>query len=184
MFRHRAPLALAVAAALLAVNAGAAQIPRPSPEFAVQMVDGRQELLSKHRGKVVALAFLLTYCSHCQQTTKILSKLQNEYGPRGFQVLGSATEEMAVLAVPEFIKQFQPAFPVGFNQRNAVMEYLQHPPMYRMMMPQVVFVDRQGVIRAQHSGDDPFFNADQEKNIRSLVELLLAEKTRTAARRK
>jgi thiol-disulfide isomerase/thioredoxin len=131
-----------------------------------------REPLSKYRGKVVALAFLLTYCSHCQNTTQVLSKLQKEYGPRGFQVLGSATEDMAQLAVPDFIKRFQPGFPVGFNQRDPVTEFLQHPPMYRLLMPQLVFVDRQGVVRAQYSGDDPFF-ADQEKNIRGMIENLL-----------
>jgi len=174
MLRVCAFWALSLASLLLSGVVEAAQVPRPSPEFAIQMTDGRQELLSTHRGKVVALAFLLTYCSHCQQTTQILSKLQNEYGPKGFQVLGSATEDMAAMAVPDFIKQFKPAFPVGYNPRNTVLEYLQHPAMFRLMMPQLVFVDRQGTIRAQYAGDDPFFS-NQEKNLREMIETLLKE---------
>ena len=43
-----------------AVSAIGAQIPRPSPEFAIQMPNGQHELLSKHKGKVVVLEFMLT----------------------------------------------------------------------------------------------------------------------------
>src|SRR5690349_18641607 len=86
--------------AFFAGSSTAAEVPRRSPEFAIQMPDGRQILLSQYRGKVVALIFILTYCPHCQKTIQSLSKLQPEYGPRGFQVLASAIEDMAKLAVP------------------------------------------------------------------------------------
>jgi peroxiredoxin len=163
--------------ALLAASLTAAEVPRKSPEFAISLNNGGQILLSQHQGKVVVLAFILTTCPHCQHTTQILSKVQNEYGPRGLQVLASAIEEMAHMAVPDFIKNYKPSFPVGFNERNTVLEYLQHPAIFRLMMPQLVFVDRQGVIRAQHAGDDAFFSTDQEKNIRGMVETLLKENT-------
>jgi len=176
---------------LLGGSLFAAQVPRRSPEFAVNMENGKQLLLSQYRGKAVALIFLLTYCSHCQHTTQILTKLQQEYGPRGFQVVGSAIEDMAKMAVPDFIKRFQPSFPVGYSDRNSVIQYLQHPAMLRMMMPQVVFIDREGMIRAQYSGDDPYFGDNQEKNLRQSIESLLKEnapapvsKTHTGARTK
>jgi hypothetical protein len=77
--------------------------------------------------------------------------------------------------VPDFIKNFQPPFPVGFNERKAVLDYLQHPAMFKLLMPQLVFIDRQGVIRAQYSGDDKFFADDLEKNMREQIESLLKE---------
>jgi len=46
--------------ALLAGSAFAAQIPRKSPEFAIQLPDGKQLLVSGYRGKVLCLAFILT----------------------------------------------------------------------------------------------------------------------------
>lgn len=104
----------------------------------------------------------------------MLSKLQQEYGSRGFQVLTAAIEDTAGRDVPLFIRQFRPTFPVGFAHRLSVGQYLQHSPSVRMMMPQLVFVDRNGMIRAQHSGDDPFFGeAVQEKNLRNTIESLL-----------
>ena len=151
---------------------------RKSPELAIGLNNGSQVLLSQYRGQVVVVAFMLTYCPHCQKTIGILSQMQNEYGPRGFQVLASAIEDNAKAAVPDFIKRFNPPFPVGFNNHQTAQEFLQHPSFQRFIMPQLVFVDRTGTIRAQYAGDDPFFTEDvQVRNIRGKIEELLQEGT-------
>jgi peroxiredoxin len=156
--------------------ANAAEVPRPSPDFAVGMTGGEPIQVSQYNGKVCVLAFILTTCPHCQKTVGYLSTMQNEYGPRGFQALASAIDDMGAMNVPDFIKRFQPPFPVGFNKLNDAQGYLQHPAMFRMLMPQLVFIDRQGTIRAQFAGDDKFFaEADQEKHIREQIEALLKE---------
>lgn len=41
-------------------NAITADIPRPAPEVALELVDGKQILLSSYRGKVVNLVYILT----------------------------------------------------------------------------------------------------------------------------
>ena len=170
---------------LTSLGAGA-EVPRPAPDFTVYLNDGREIHLSEYKGKVVVLAFLLTTCPHCQFTSQVLTKLQQDYGPRGFQVIGSAIDEMSKMLVPDFIRNFQPAYPVGFNQREVAEDFLQHPVIYRLLMPQVVVIDRRGTIRAQYAGDDKFFEkADQERNFRELVEPLLKEgQAQTAAQRK
>lgn len=173
MLRKLAGLAACVT--LSAVLLQAAEVPRRSPEFGISLNNGKQVLLSEHRGKVVALMFILTYCSHCQQTVETMKKLQAEYGPKGFQALASATEDMAAMAVSDFLKRFQPNFPVGFNDRKQMVGYLQHDPQMRMMMPQLVLVDREGNIRAQYAGDDPFLGAGQEANLRAKIGELLKE---------
>lgn len=164
----------------------AADVPRPSPDFAINMNDGSQIHLSQYQGKVVALVFILTYCSHCQFTSQILSRLQKEFGAQGLQVVASAIDPMASMKVPDFIKQFQPGYPVGFNEHNAAIDFLQHPIMYRLMMPQIVFIDRKGTIRSQHSGDENAYFAEgvQEKNIRDTIEGLLKEATPTAHKKR
>lgn len=180
--------AAAVLAFFASVNLQAANIPRHSPEFAIDMLGGKQTLLSTYKGKVICLIFILTYCPHCQKTVGILSKLQNEYGPRGFQVLASAIEDMAGMAVPGFIKTYNPPFPVGFNNRNSVLDYLQHPVMNRLLMPQMAFIDKNFSIRAQYSGDDAKFLPDdpvqQEKNLRAQIEALLKDGNASAAPKK
>ena len=158
-----------------AAVASAAEVPRPSPDFAINMTDGQKILVSQYKGKVCVLAFILTTCPHCQKTVGYLATMQKEYGARGFQVLASAIEDMAAMNLPDFIKRFQPPFPVGFNNQNAVQDYLQHPVILRLLMPQVVFIDRQGTIRAQYAGDDKFFAEDQDKHIREQIEVLLKD---------
>lgn len=164
-----------VLALLAAAIASGVDLPRPSLDFAINMLGGKTIHVSEYKGKVCAVAFILTTCPHCQKTVGYLSTMQNEYGPRGFQVLASAIEDMAAMNVPDFIKRFQPPFPVGFNNQTDVDGYLQHPVIFRLLMPQVVFIDRQGNIRAQYAGDDKFFAEDQEKHIREQIEVLLKE---------
>ena len=167
-----AGLALAAAAA-----ASAADLPRVAPELAIGLTGGKQILLSQYKGKVVAMCFILTTCPHCQRTVGILSKMQNELGPRGFQALASAIQEGAALAVPGFIREFNPAFPVGFNNPDPAITWMQHPPMLIPHMPLLAFVDQKGMIRAQHEGDDLTFFGDQqqEQNIRNQIEALLKD---------
>ena len=156
--------------------ASPAEVPRPSPDFAVKLVDGKQIPVSQYKGQVCILAFILTYCSHCQKTVGVLSTMQKEFGPKGLQVVASAIEDMAALNVPDFIKHYQPPFPVGFNLHDPVIQYLQHPPALKMLMPQVVFIDRKGIIRAQYSGEEKFLQEnDLDKNMRQQIETLLAE---------
>jgi hypothetical protein len=45
-----------------------------------------------------------------------------------------------------------------------VQEYIQHPPSKPSYVPELMFIDRHRVIRAQYSGADDFFK-DQDKNI-------------------
>jgi hypothetical protein len=50
-------------------------------------------------------------------------------------------------------------------------------------VPQLVFIDRKGVIRAQYAGNDPFFK-DEERNVRAQIEGLLKEGAAPAGSRK
>jgi hypothetical protein len=56
MMRHT----LRVALALLTASVFAADIPRKSPEFGIQLPDGSQALVSSYKGKVLCLIFILT----------------------------------------------------------------------------------------------------------------------------
>jgi thiol-disulfide isomerase/thioredoxin len=175
MWKRRAAAVL-LAAALLAPLAPGANIPRQSPEFAINTAPGgRPVLLSTSRGKVVVMLFILTYCAHCQKTIEALIPLQKEYQARGFQVFASAIEDMAMRAVPDFLKRYNPPFPVGYNDRNQVLDYLQLPVMNRLLMPQMAIIDRKGVIRAQFPGDNEIFNDDIKGKLVKQIEPLLKE---------
>ncbi len=167
-------LPAALAAVAVALTSAAAEVPRPAPEFAVKLPNGQQLLLSQFRGKVVALEFLLTTCPACQDASRVLDRLYKEYGSRGFQPIGVAFNDMAMMLVPDYVKNLGLTFPVGVGVRESVLDFLQHSPIMRMLVPQLVIVDRKGIIRAQYGAEHPFF-LDKEKNMRTLIEALLAE---------
>ena len=162
---------------LLGVSARADTVPRPAPEFVIRNSTG-ELLLSQFRGKVVLLAFIHTTCPHCQQSMGVLSQIQAEYGPRGFQVLASAFNDLAAQLLPEFVTRFRPAFPVGFASRETVNEYLKLPPTSPFKIPVYCFIDKKGTIRAQHMAGEPFFQ-DDPKSTRALIESLLKDPAQT-----
>ncbi len=151
----------------------ASTIPRPAAEFVIRDPRG-EHLLSEYRGKVILMAFIQTTCPHCQASIGVINGLQRDYGPRGFQALASAFNELAPQLVPGFISQFHPAFPVGHTDRPPVYNYTQLSATVPFSVPIFVFIDKKGMIRAQYTGEDPFFQA-QEKNTRAMVESLLKE---------
>jgi peroxiredoxin len=143
-------VALGVIATLAAAApAFAAQVGSTTPEFAVRFNDGSQKLLSGYRGKVVCVLFVHTTCPHCQHTCNEMSKLYTEYGARGFQPIAVAWNDMANMLVPDFIKANAVNFPVGFAPRDEVLNYLGISPVERSVVPQIVWIDRKGVVRSQ-----------------------------------
>jgi hypothetical protein len=100
-----------------------------------------------------------------------LSGIEKDLKPRGFEVAEAAVNEDA--NIPDFIKTYNPPFPVGRAMGNA-LEYMQWPSGQRPLVPFMVFIDRQGMIRAQYTGvDNAFFDEAQEKHIREEAEKLL-----------
>lgn len=169
-------------AALAAFSLIAADIPRPAPKTVFPAPNGATIDASKYAGKVVALEFLLTTCPHCQKTAAILQRMQEEYGARGFQALGVATNTEVPAVVEDFRRQFGIKFPVGFTPREAAHAYLQHPVMQTMYMPQLVFIDKKGTIRAQYPGGHNFYDdMRQVQNMRDQIEALLKESGMTSA---
>jgi Redoxin len=167
-------LRIFAALGVVALSIQAADIPRKAPDLAIHLNNGKEVQVNSYRGKVICVAFILTTCPHCQNTTRILSRAQNDYGARGFQVVESSIEENGQAMVPGFVQQFSPPFPVGFLDFQTAQMYMQHSPMLILHMPGVLFIDRQGRIVAQYEGDDPFMNEGvQEKNIRTKIEQLL-----------
>lgn len=164
---------LILAMAAIVVASQAAEVPRKSPEFAILLPGGKQLLLSQYRGKVVALEFLFTTCPHCQAASRAMSKLNAEYGPKGLQPLGVAFNENSEKLVGEFVRDYGVTYPVGFSPREQVLSYLQNSDG-RVSVPQMVFIDRKGMIRQQSLPMNDA-NTASEANMRKMIETLLAE---------
>jgi peroxiredoxin len=166
-------LSLLVLASLVAQT-----VPRPAPELVINFPGGKQTLLSSYKGKVVLCEILFTTCPHCQHESQLVSKLHQEYGTRGFQPLGLAINPMAGMLVGDFIRDYHVSFPVGFSERDPALAFLGIDPYVRWAVPQVVIIDKKGVIRAQTPplSDEKF----QDENwLRQQIEPLLKEGSET-----
>jgi peroxiredoxin len=158
---------LMLGAAALAIS----PVPRKSPEFAIVEPSGKQTLLSSLKGKVVLIEFLMTNCPHCARASATIGKLHQEFGPRGFEPIGIAFQPgLTPKMVTDFAGQFHISYPIGYSSPKEVDSYLGRSVMERLMVPQIVVIDRHGVIRAQSDR-----NLEEEGYLRTLIEKLLRE---------
>ncbi len=162
-------------------------LPRPAEDFRIVDPSGKTLTVSECRGKVLVMQFLYTTCIHCQATARMLSTLEREFGPRGLQVIGVAFNPDAQRAgvIDDFVKANDVAFPVGAATVDAALAYLKLPVMERFVVPQIVVIDRRGMIRAQSSGQGTAELQD-ETYLRSLLDGLLKKdvvKQSTGSRR-
>jgi hypothetical protein len=106
--------------------------------------------------------------------TGTLGPIARDYTSKGVQFLECAFNEGADQLVPQFIQQFQPAFPVGWSNDAAVRAFLQYSVMDTRMfyVPHMVFLDANGMIRSDYPGENDFFK-NPEINIRAELEKLL-----------
>ncbi len=184
----------------------AADIPRKAPDITINLDNGQRTQLSAYKGKVVAVIFILTGCTHCQAASKSLEKVYQAEKKRGFEVVAIAIDQGAKDRLAAFRKEHQVSFPLAYDAPISVFNFMQLPIMVGPKMPQLAFVDRDGMIRSQYPGESPFFGqipagngpnqekimaAERDKNVRAEVEKLLgpvkrhpAHKARTAATKK
>ena len=163
-----------------AVSLAAGPSVRKAPDLMIQAVNSKVQTLNGFKGKAVALEFILTTCSHCQESCVLLNKMYREFGSQGFMPVAVAINENSNLYIADFVKKFGIMFPVGWQRKDTGISFLQHPVMQPMMMPQIAFIDREGVIRAQFAGADKFFEKDtkdtkdnQETQMRAQIKSLL-----------
>ena len=151
-------------------------LPRKSPEFTIVEPGGKQTLLTSYKGKVVLLGFFATYCVHCQHTATAFNNLQQAYGAEGLQAVGVAIEKgVDDPKVSNFKHLYAPLFPVGRSTGETALSYLGISVMEYWVYPQVVVIDRHGMIRAQSEAKGTAELQDAI-SLRPLIEKLLKER--------
>ena len=166
---------LALAAASFGQDTLAPAI-RKAPEVAFTVPGHGQMLLSQFRGKVIALEFIFTTCPHCQAASHIMSRMQKDFGSRGFQAIDVAFNDNSDLLVSNFAKEQQTIFPVGWTTRDQVLAFMGISTVDRFVVPQLILIDREGMIHYQTPplGDEESYKEDV---VRKRVELLLNAST-------
>jgi len=132
-------------------------LPRNSPEFRIDQPSGKTILLSSLKGKVVVLEFLFVKSQHCMRVARTLNQLQQELGPSGMQAVGVAFDAPNAAATGgEYLEAMASAlnlsYPVGLAQTASVVAYLGRTGNELLSIPQVIVIDRAGIIRAATGG--------------------------------
>jgi peroxiredoxin len=154
-------------------------VPRKSPEFTISVPAGKTTLLSSYKGKVVVVEFFFIASEHCMHVAQILNKLDRDLGPRGFQPIGIVFDPPKVptsgeKVIPSLVDYFKLTYPVGFASKAEVDSYLGRTGNELLAIPQMVVIDRAGMIRAV-TGDRTNPKLEDENSLRALIEGLLKE---------
>jgi cytochrome c biogenesis protein CcmG/thiol:disulfide interchange protein DsbE len=134
-------------------------IGKPAPDFVLENLTGQTVSLASFKGRPVLINFWATWCGPCKIETPWLVELQNEYGPKGFQIVGISTEGDDLKpddregwahdkeAIAKFVKQYHMQYPVLINGDSLANAYggLE-------AMPTSVYVNREGKVVAMQLG--------------------------------
>jgi len=168
-------LSLLGAAALSIGIACAGDVPRPAPALSVKTPGGDQVSLESLRGKVVLLEFFLTDCPHCQRTAATIVSVYKDWKPRGLEVLAVAINPDALQKIPEFVQRFNINFPIALGNSPMVKSFADISAVKNFFVPYIFLIDRRGVIRFEHGGDDAAFYQNEAVNLRAEADKLLKE---------
>lgn len=124
----------------------------------------------------MAIEFFFVRSPHCLQLVKTLNKLNNEFGPQGFQAIGVAFGPGAdVGMLARLSDYFKLTYPLGYTTSDRVDAYLGREGKEVLRIPQMAIIDRRGDIRAT-SGSRGNPTLENEASLRATIQILLLEK--------
>lgn len=140
-----------------------------APAGAWTQADGRRVRLEDLRGQVVVLDFWATYCPPCREEIPHLVRLQKEYGPRGFKVIGlNVGGEEDRPKIPDFVKLYGIQYQLADPDDETVQLFLSQSDS----IPQTFVLDRRGRLVRHFVG----YDSEVASELEAAVNGALAEK--------
>lgn len=146
-----------------------------SSALSFRAYDGRDIAIENYKGKVVAVMFFSTDCSHCQTTAQILAPIYQEYRQKGVEILGLAVNPSAQTNLPAFVARYRVDFPVGLGTRMQWSAFGKFSMMKNAYVPHMLFIGKDGQVAEDYPGGDQAFWRDQATNIPAAFDRLLAQ---------
>jgi thiol-disulfide isomerase/thioredoxin len=118
------------------------------PDFSVKDLQGREVSSADLRGKVVLIDFWATWCQPCKKEMPGYQKLLDQYGSRGFAIVGFKFDTMMDMEDPVvFAKRLGVRYPLAvapddLKQKFGGIEGL----------PTTMLYDRQGILQKKIVG--------------------------------
>jgi len=131
-------------------EAPAVRLAERIPEFKLADRDGTLRSLADWQGKSLIVNFWATWCAPCRREIPLLGRLQERYGPDGFQVIGIAADYRdKVLA---YADQAKIGYPLLIGEQEA-LDAAARFGIEIVGFPFTVFSDSQGRIVVCHVGE-------------------------------
>ena len=124
-------------------------------EADLELLDGTKTKVSDHKGKVVLLNIWGIWCGPCRQEMPHLVAMQQQYGDKGFEILGlNIGDQDGGPENVEDIKKFSTK--MGLNYTLARIDTAGVRQFYRVtsqqVVPQSLLIDREGHLRGMFIG--------------------------------
>lgn len=143
-------------------------------EADLEMLDGSKFKISSKKGKVLLLNIWGTWCGPCRAEMPTLMALQNEYGPKGFEVIGmnigdgGGTPE-TVPQITKFVEQMKLNYTIARSPNAVTNEF--YKITKQSVVPQTMLVDREGHLRGVFvGGGERVFNSLRETVAKTMAE--------------
>ncbi len=117
-----------------------------APAFVREDLNHKKLALASFRGKVVLLNFWATWCAPCQLEMPRFVAWQNQYGPRGLQVIGISMDDDPA-PVRALCAKLKLNFPVAMGDEKIGGLY-----GGILGLPVTYLIDAKGAIRAEYRG--------------------------------
>ncbi|MDQ6767327.1 MAG: TlpA family protein disulfide reductase [Candidatus Eremiobacteraeota bacterium] len=136
-----------LATALPAAGAQIASVGKPAPQFSFTSLDGNRLTLQKFAGQPIFINFFATWCPPCKLELPNIVKSYPAYKGR-VVFLGLDQQESPDLVKP-FLKQYSIRYLVGVDEGQVGADF------GIGAIPESVFIDRHGIVRAIWRGYMP-----------------------------
>lgn len=138
-------------------NVTAGEIGSTLPNFSVTDLKGHPLSSTDVRGKVLLIDFWATWCQPCKKEMPGYQKLIDEYGSRGFVVIGLKFDTMPDMEDPvEFAKGIGVHYPLAVATEDLKQKFGGIDGL-----PTTMLYDRQGVLRTKVIGFEYTDNIEQ-----------------------
>ena len=111
------------------------------PEYSAMNLDGSKFELASRRDKVVLLNLWATWCGPCRYEIPELQRMHNEYGGRGFEVVGVSVDESGIESIRQFVAENKMAYPVVLDPQGKLANVME-----TSVLPTSVLIGRDGKI--------------------------------------
>ena len=127
-------------------------------EASFELLDGTQTKLANYKGKVVMMNLWGIWCGPCRDEMPHLAQMQQEYGQRGFEIIGlnigdNNGSPETVEAIRKFADEMKLNYTLARMDRTAVKQF--HLTTKQEVVPQTILVDREGHLRGVFVGGGP-----------------------------